>query len=605
MGRPGSLLVADIGSTMTTVALIDRVAGQHRFVARGEAISTHVAPWSDVLLGVLLGVRTIERVVGRALVDGRGSLLRPRQAAGDGVDGCVVVSSAATPIRVALVGLTRDVSLPRARQALAAAPTREVGCLALDDGMLWRDPNTWLRALREIQPEVVVIVGGTDGGATQPVLDLMSLIALHNRLLPPEARPVVCYAGNAHLAPAAAQAFAGIGELRTAANVSPSLAVANCRPLTALLDTLYRDRWLMRVPGMPRLVEWAAAPVAVAARSFGQLIRYVGERYRLNVIGIDMGSARTVRAEGVGKADSGHHRRTDNDSASVTCADMGVGLSVSQALARIPLERVTRWLPDEPAPDIARATLLNKGLHPQSVSQTQADLLLELALAREIIREMNAHQGSAGVPGGHWDLIIGAGRSLTRAPHAGYAAMVWLDALEPVGVSKLALDVSGVAGALGAVAASDPLAAVEVVEQDAFLTLGTLVSVAGPVTPGRPALRLSLRTADGRVSEDEIAGGVVRVIPLAPGQTAYLDLHPARGLDVGVGQPGVSATADVEGGRLGIVVDTRGRPLVLPAAEAGHRRALEGWLETLLGGRGPMPAETMADHATAGAACPT
>jgi hypothetical protein len=596
-------LVADVGSTMTTVALIERVAGQHRFVARGESVSTHVVPWSNVLVGVLVGVRTLERLVGRTLLDDRRGLVCPRSASGGGVDGCVVVSSAAPSMRVALAGLTRDVSLACARQALAAAPVREVGCLALDDGIQWRDPNVWLAALRAIDPEIVVIVGGTDGGAAQPVLDLINLAALHNRMLAPGARPVVCYAGNAHLAPAAAQAFVGIGELRTIANVSPSLAVANCRPLTTVLDTLYRDRWLTRVPGMDQLAEWAAAPVAVAARSFGQLIRYVGERYRVNVIGLDLGSAGTMRAEGLGKVDNGHHRRTRGEGAALTRVDLGVGLTVPQTLAHIPLERIIRWLPDPPASDLARAALLNKGLYPQSVPQTRADVWLELALAREVMREVCARERPDEAAGSHWDLIIGAGRALTRAPHPAYTAMVCLDALQPVGVTKLAVDVSGVAGALGAVAARDPLAAAEVVEQDAFLTLGTLVSVSGAVVPGRPALRLVLRAADGRIHEDEILGGGMRVIPLASGQTASLELHPARGLDVGVGRPGVSATADVEGGRLGVVVDTRGRPLLLPELEGGRRRALEGWLETLLGGRGPLLAESLADQTMAGSAC--
>jgi hypothetical protein len=630
---------------MTTVALVDRVSGQHRFVARGEALTTYSPPWSNVLTGVQAAVRQIEQLTGHVLMDTQGALLCPRTASkvpvpsggGDGLDGCVVVSSAAPPMRVLLAGLTHDISLARARQAVAATHARAVGCLALDESMERRDPNAWLATLRRAQPEVIVIVGGTDGGASQPVADLLNLVALHNRLLPPEARPVVCYAGNADTLGVAAQTFAGVGELRTVANVSPSLEVADCAPLVGALDALYRDRWLSQVPGMSAVKQWANAPVAGAVRSFVQLVRYVGERYRLNVVGIDLGSAKTVRAEHAGNGGSARFgslalsSHGGGPASSVSCADLGVGLGMSAALSRITLERITRWLPFDMVPEQAHAVLLNKGLHPQSVPQTHAELLLEYALAREVMREVHAPGGHGDfAPGGRgdfaanplpvggslapsrgsrggdqWDLIIGAGRTLARVPHPGYAVLLLLDALEPVGISKLALDVSEIAGSLGALAASDPLAAVDVVEYDAFLTLGTVVTVSGCITPGETALRLVARCDDGRVVDETIPGGALRVIPLPAGHSAALEIHPARGLDVGVGRPGASATADAEGGRVGIVVDARGRPLELPTRVSAdeRRRILDGWLTALVDTHGVRAHEPVVAQEMAGLPC--
>jgi hypothetical protein len=390
--------------------------------------------------------------------------------------------------------------------------------------------------------------------------------------------------------------------LRTAANVSPSLAVANLAPLMALLDGLYCDRWLTRVPGWTRLTEWAATSAVSTVRSFGQLIRYVGERYRLNVLGLDLGSATTVRADCLGKPGNGHDFAGAVDGHALACAELGVGLSAPRALAQTSIEQIVRWLSADRSPEDVLATLLNKGVHPASVPATAADLRLELALMREIMCALRRPVEPTAAPGDQWDLIVASGRPLARLPHAGYVAAAVLDGLEPRGVSKLALDVSGVAGALGAVAARDPLAAVEVVEQDAFLTLGSLVSLSGAIAPGQPALRLTLRTPDGRTSEDVIAGGTLRVFPLPAGRTAWLELHPSPGVDVGVGRPGVSATADVEGGRLGVVVDARGRPLTLPTEAGERQRALEAWLEALLSTPAPVPLVAPSVQAMAGAA---
>ena len=68
MTESGSILVADCGSTQTTVALIERVNGHHRLVARGNTISTHRTPWLDMSIGVQAAVRQIEGLVGRRLL---------------------------------------------------------------------------------------------------------------------------------------------------------------------------------------------------------------------------------------------------------------------------------------------------------------------------------------------------------------------------------------------------------------------------------------------------------------------------------------------------------------------------------------------------------
>ena len=118
-------------------------------------------------------------------------------------------------------------------------------------------------------------------------------------------------------------------------------------------------------------------------------------------------------------------------------------------------------------------------------------------------------------------------------------------------------------------------------------------------------MRLVVRCDDGRVVDERIPGGALRVIPLAPGHSAALEMHPARGLDVGVGRPGASATADAEGGRLGIVVDARGRPLGLPtqASTDERRRVLDGWLAALVGAHGVRMHEPVVAQEMAGLPC--
>jgi hypothetical protein len=238
--------------------------------------------------------------------------------------------------------------------------------------------------------------------------------------------------------------------------------------------------------------------------------------------------------------------------------------------------------------------LLNKSLHPASVPHAHEDLLLEYALAREVMRHVVAQARPGWLRGGHhllahspqWDLMIGAGRTLTQTPHPGYAVLLLLDALEPVGVSQIALDIGGMAATLGAVASASGLAAAEVVEHDVFLNLGTVVAPLGTARPGEVALRVRVCYPDGRVTQQEVTYGSIEVIPLEATERATLEIRPTRLFDVGLGEPGRGVTAEAEGGILGLVIDARGRPLEMPADDVARRELIHGWLESLGTGHG-------------------
>jgi hypothetical protein len=585
----GSILVADCGSTQTTVALIERVNGHHRLVARGDTISTHRTPWLDVTIGVQAAVRQIEGLVGRRLLAEDGILIRPQNQTNEGVDAFVIVSSAGPPLRVVLAGLTHNLSLASAQRAVGGTYTLTSGLLAIDEGPASRDPNTRMQALRQAKPDVIIITGGTDGGAVGPVLKVAHMVALYNQILAPEERPLTFYAGNAQLVDDVAALFAAAGELRVVANVRPSPDRENLRPARAELEAIYRKLSLDRVPGLDRLSQWAGRPILPTTSSFGQLIRYVADRYQLKVVGIDLGSASTSLAAQAGDLFS-----------LTTRADLGIGVCAGTATGSISAERITRWLPFEMEPGDARDALFNKSLHPASVPQTWEDLLLEYALAREILREIVAQARPGWLKGGHrlladtpqWDLMIGAGRTLTQTSHPGYAALLLLDALEPVGVSQLALDGAGIAATLGAVAGAQPLAAAEVVEHDAFLNLGTVVSPLGTARPGEVALRVKACYADGQEIQQEVIYGSITVIPLGAGERATLELRPTRRFDMGLGEPGRGVTAEAEGGILGLIIDARGRPLGLPADYEGRRELVGEWMKSMGIGDGKSAGET-------------
>jgi hypothetical protein len=91
---------------------------------------------------------------------------------------------------------------------------------------------------------------------------------------------------------------------------------------------------------------------------------------------------------------------------------------------------------------------------------------------------------------------------------------------------------------------------------------------------------MKLKMPDGTVREEEFGFGEIAKIPLGVDEEAHAEIHPKRGMDMGMG-PGKTVDTTVHGGTVGLVVDTRGRPLMLSEDALQRRVKLLGWFEAL------------------------
>ena len=84
------------------------------------------------------------------------------------------------------------------------------------------------------------------------------------------------------------------------------------------------------------------------------------------------------------------------------------------------------------------------------------------------------------------------------------------------------------------------------------------------------------------VTEADVPSGTIQRFPLGLNEQVTLEVRPNHALDIGLGRKGVGGKAVVRGGSLGIVVDTRGRPLSLPQDPKRCRAKLQEWLRNLI-----------------------
>ena len=215
----------DVGSTWTKAALVERGTG--RLLATRQAPTTP----DDVVAGVL------------AATAGWGAPVRACSSAGGG-------------LRLAVVGYEELISAEAGSRAALSAGARVVHVAAgrLDDAAL--------AALQRATPDVVLLVGGTDGGDA-------TVLRANARVLAGARWPVpVVLAGNAAVRDeVAAELRAGGVPVTETANVLPDIGELDPEPARAAIREVFLVHVIggNRLSADPRLRSWVRAVTPDAA----------------------------------------------------------------------------------------------------------------------------------------------------------------------------------------------------------------------------------------------------------------------------------------------------------------------------------------------------
>jgi hypothetical protein len=422
-----------------------------------------------------------------------------------------------------------------------------------------------------------------------------------------EDAPQVLYAGNQALAGEVTQLFENVAQIEVTDNVRPMVDVEDVAPAAQALNSIFYEKKMRALPGLRAIRQWSRTLILPTVRATETAIRCCAQVFETNkpALGVDLGSASVAL-----HIAQDHHVRT------AVRTDLGMGKSLLGLLEQVQAGEITRWLPFELEEDDFLDWFYHKAFHPQTVPQTRRDLLLELAAAREMVRLVLADllpaweaermpllqrpplgrmqaMGSQPLPPQRdlappCDPIVGSGSLLARAPHPGLAALVLLDALQPLGVSALYQDENSLLPAVGSVAKLEPLATVQVLRGEGLLSLGTVVAPLGRARRGTKAL--TVRSLDPEVEIDQVVSyGELCVLSASLlGQSPeppLLELIPTRGFDLGRGA-GKIVQMSYTPGALGLIVDARGRPLELDPEGEPRREQMDEWLFKMTGERG-------------------
>ena len=584
------IIATDCGSTTTKAVLIEKKGDTYRQTFRGEAPTTVEAPFEDVTKGVLNSITEVEELSGRKILDGE-KIITPNNG-NTGVDIYVSTSSAGGGLQMMVAGAVKAMTGESAQRCALGAGAIVMDVLASNDG---RADHEKIERIRQLRPDMMLLSGGTDGGSVTHVVELAQFLKAADpkpRLGASYKLPVI-YAGNSMAQDKIKDILGDRTALIITENLRPSLERENLMPARHKIHDIFLEHVMQQAPGYPRLMKMVGAPIMPTPAAVGTMTEKFAKANGFNVLAVDIGGATTD----VFSVFSEVFNRT-------VSANLGMSYSISNVMAEAGLANILRWLPFDIDEQDLRNRLKNKMIRPTTIPQTVEDLQIEHAVSREALRlAFDQHKALAvGLKGVQQersisdafdqtssgqslinvmklDYVIGSGGILAHSPRRTQSMMMMIDAYQPEGITRMAVDSIFMMPHLGVLAQISEKAALDVFYHDCLVRMGTCLAPKGLAKDGQLIMEWEVTGSDGKKQAGQLRFGDILHVPF-DSPKAKLVAKPVKGFDMGAGS-GNKVEAEIEGGVVGLVLDGRGRPFNISKEPAKRRDNLNKWYKSM------------------------
>jgi len=586
------IIATDVGSTTTKARFFHKKDGEWRFLVAGEAPTTVEEPYEDVTLGVQNAVREVEELTGHKLLAPDGSGIVLPYDGEKGVDLYVTTSSAGGGLQMMVSGLIKSMTAESANRAALGAGAIVMDIIARDDG---RQPYQKIRRIRSLRPDMILMAGGTDGGASSHVMEIAELIKAAEpkpRLGVAYKLPIV-YAGNKVLRPQIQELLKTGFALQIVDNIRPVLERENTEPARRAVHELFMEHVMSHAPGYTKLMKWTDVDIMPTPAGEGMAMQLIANTFNLNVLGVGLGGATT----NVYSIMDGRFVRS-------VSANLGMSYSVTNVMKEAGIDNIMRWIPFNLDTEEVASRLMNKMIRPTTIPQTLEDLIVEHSVAREALRLGLQHHRTIAtrlkgiqiertisdmfdqaleetyVKMMNIDILAGTGGLLSHAPRRIQSMYILTDAWQPEGVTRMFQDSVFMMPHLGVLSTVYRDAAWSIFDKDCLVRLGTNIAAAGTGKLGERVMTVELEMPNGEEVKEELSLGDIKLVKLTEFEEAKAMIIPGKEYDVGAG-PGKEFEATVSGGVAGVMLDARGRPIYLPEEDDQRKELLLKWFKAM------------------------
>lgn len=258
-----SVLVAEIGSTTTVVNGFDFAGSSPKFLGQGQAFTS--VGQGDVNIGVLEAIEDLKKNLGYDEVTW---------------DRMVATSSAAGGLKMTVHGLVYDMTVKAAKEAALGAGAN---IRFITAGKLRR---TDLKKIQEINPNIVLLAGGTDYGERNTAIENAEALAKLKLNAP------IIYAGNIENDEEIKLIFEEAGmEVYITENVYPRIDELNIEPTREIIQNVF-ERHIIHAPGMEKISELVTGSIMPTPGAVLQASKILYEDIG-DLVTIDVGGATT------------------------------------------------------------------------------------------------------------------------------------------------------------------------------------------------------------------------------------------------------------------------------------------------------------------------
>ncbi|MFO8145020.1 MAG: glutamate mutase L [Candidatus Syntrophosphaera sp.] len=495
------IVITDIGSTTTKALLIDNSGNTPELLGIAHSPTTVEAPRNDVRAGIREAVSGLEEKSGLPLLaESKG---KDELAWTDDVS-YFTTSSAGGGLQILVIGLTLFDSASSAKRCAYGAGGVILDTFAIDDQ---RQAMEQMLAMRNLHPDMILVCGGTDGGAISGVLRMAEIV----RIADPrpkfdlEAKIPAIYAGNKDAAPIIRKLVSKAFDLYVLPNIRPTSDTENLKPTQDKIQQLFMENVMEHAPGYAGVKPTVSAPIIPTPVGVHKSLALIADREIRNIFAFDIGGATTDVFSYINE----HFHRT-------VSANLGMSYSAWNVLRECGLDMILRWLPEDIDEAGLRNYIANKCLNPTANPLNTSQFRIEHALAREALalaleqhRRMHYNTQKMGFldklkkgelekfellfeyqvedeklsfAESDIDVLIGAGGIFAHAQNPLQCAMILIDSAQPKGITELWMDRRFISPHLGVLSESAPETSRLLLEKECVQRLALHIA---PAFPGK------------------------------------------------------------------------------------------------------------------------
>ncbi len=566
-----SVLGIKIDTQTTRLFLFDIVDGKYALLATSEAVSTHSAPYFDIREGLFKSIDHLQSVTGRYLVDDDMNLIIPSMEDGNGIDMISISYGFLDELSIIPAGLLEEVSITSNQNLLQLTHLAVKDSIRLDDSKPLEEIFT---SIHNNHPNMFLLSGGTFNGAVKSVARLLEIILFCTKHLNPKEKPEIIYAGNSRLIQKLEE-FKVENQLKiyTTENLRPSLEVENLLPALNCMNKVTNKLLTKRIPGLDFIFDHCVTQPISFSQALGTMVNFLSNLYpnkSENVLLIDFNKEIFIVAGNSDKQTKIAKKKNLLNS------------DPEQFLEKIELSEILDWTNIEIDSEYLLTYIANKVIHPNSVPENKEDLSIDKSILKCLLRDIFSEYKK--ITGTQQELIhqiLITGDYIYPYFSNEELILFLLDAIQPIGITNLFLDQYGILPILGSIAIDNSILPIQLLDSNAISLLARVFSIPSRAKLGTPLFEVRLVFEDGTKLEETIVKGSIKKLPATAGQTVKLFIDVVGNIGSRQFLKPYESGIKIQGGNLGIVFDTRNRPIILPKTPPERIATLNQWQEEL------------------------